>query len=193
MKGYFIQNRILVNFNGCLAVHERRNNIDDSVFKMKIGIAADHAGFEQKQLLFKQLVDQGYDVRDYGALTYDPADDYPDIIVPLARAIANGEVARGIAVCGSGVGVSIAANKIPGVRAALITDIYSAHQGVEHDDMNLICIGGRVIGPMLIWELIAAFLNATYNGEERFERRLQKVIALEERELIAYQTKKKEQ
>ena len=160
---------------------------------MKLGIAADHAGFEQKQLLLKQLVGQGYDIRDYGALAYDPADDYPDIIVPLARAIANGEVARGIAVCGSGVGVSIAANKIPGVRAALITDAYSTHQGVEHDDMNLICIGGRVIGPMLIWELIEAFLNATYNGEERFERRLQKVIALEEKGLIAYQTKKKEQ
>jgi len=120
-------------------------------------------------------------VHDYGALDYDPADDYPDIVVPLANAIAKKEVNRGIAVCGSGVGVSIAANKIPGVRAALITDTYSAHQGVEHDDMNLICIGGRVVGPMLIWELVTAFLRANYDGGERFERRLQKVIALENR------------
>jgi len=99
--------------------------------------------------------------------------------VPLAHAVANHEVAGGIAVCGSGVGVSVAANKILGVRAALITETYSARQGVEHDDMNLICLGGRVIGPMLIWELATAFLQAEYDGGERFERRLQKVIALE--------------
>lgn len=193
MKGYFNQNRILVNFNACLAERNWRDHIDESCFKMKIGIAADHAGFEQKQMLLKQLVERGYDIDDYGALSYDSADDYPDIIVPLARAIANKEVVRGIAVCGSGVGVSIAANKIPGVRAALITDTYSARQGVEHDDMNLICVGGRVIGPMLIWELVDAFLNATYDGGERFERRLQKVIALEEQGLRAYQIKRKEQ
>jgi|SRR5690606_7832977 sugar-phosphate isomerases, RpiB/LacA/LacB family len=150
---------------------------------MKIGIAADHAGFEQKNQLITQLTGQGYDVHDYGAVKYDPADDYPDIIVPLAKAIAAGEVERGIAVCGSGVGVSVAANKIPGVRAALITDSYSARQGVEHDDMNLICLGGRVIGPMLIGELVNAFLQAKYDGGERFERRLQKVIALEEQAL----------
>ncbi len=150
---------------------------------MKIGIAADHAGFEQKQQLLAQLVEQGYDVQDYGALTYDPTDDYPDIIVPLAKAVANKAVARGIAVCGSGVGVSIAANKIPGVRAALITDTYSAHQGVEHDDMNLICLGGRVIGPRLAWELVDAFLKASYDSGERFDRRLQKLIALERQEL----------
>lgn len=148
---------------------------------MKIGIAADHAGFEHKQGLIQQLREAGYAVHDYGAAAYDPADDYPDIVVPLARAVAAKEVDRGIAVCGSGVGVSVAANKIPGVRAALITDTYSAHQGVEHDDMNLICIGGRVIGPMLIRELVHAFLNARYDGGERFERRLQKVIALENR------------
>lgn len=126
-----------------------------------------------------RLKEAGYQVRDYGATVYDPTDDYPDIIVPLARAVANHEVARGIAVCGSGVGVSVAANKIPGVRAALITETYSARQGVEHDDMNLLCLGGRVIGPMLIWELVTAFLQAAYDGGERFERRLQKVIALE--------------
>jgi ribose 5-phosphate isomerase B len=146
---------------------------------MKIGIAADHAGFEQKAKLIQQLTEQGFDVTDYGAATYDAADDYPDVIVPLAKAIANKEVDRGIAVCGSGVGVSVAANKIPGVRAALITESYSAHQGVEHDDMNLLCVGGRVIGPMLIWEIVQAYLNASYDGGERFQRRLDKVIALE--------------
>ena len=146
---------------------------------MKIGIAADHAGFEQKAKLVQQLTEQGFDVTDYGAATYDAADDYPDVIVPLAKAIANNEVDRGIAVCGSGVGVSVAANKIPGVRAALITESYSAHQGVEHDDMNLLCVGGRVIGPMLIWEIVQAYLKASYDGGERFQRRLDKLIALE--------------
>ncbi len=149
---------------------------------MKIGIAADHAGFEQKQGLVKKLTEAGYDIKDYGALEYDAKDDYPDIIIPLAEAISTGEVERGIAVCGSGVGVSIAANKIAGVRAALITETYSAHQGVEHDAMNLLCIGGRVIGPMLVWELAQAFLKAEYKGEERFQRRLDKVTALEKRQ-----------
>src|SRR3712207_974602 len=116
---------------------------------MKIGLAADHAGFEQKQKLIQQLRDAGYDVTDYGAHEYDAQDDYPDIIIPLAQAVASKEVERGIAVCRSGVGVSVAANKFPGVRAALITESYSAHQGVEHDDLNLLCVGGLVIGPML--------------------------------------------
>lgn len=146
---------------------------------MRIGIAADHAGFEQKQHVLDLLIKAGYQVIDYGAHTYDATDDYPDIIVPLGHAIANGEVDRGIAVCGSGVGVSVAANKIAGVRAALITESYSAHQGVEHDDMNLICLGGRVIGQALIWELVQAFVKAEYDGGERFQRRLNKVIALE--------------
>lgn len=148
---------------------------------MKVGIAADHAGFEHKQQLVAQLSEKGYQVEDYGAHEYDANDDYPDIVLPLARAIASGEVDRGIAVCGSGVGVSIAANKLPGVRAALITETYSAHQGVEHDDMNLLCLGGRVIGPVLQWELVQAFLEARYAGEERFQRRLDKVIALEKK------------
>lgn len=147
---------------------------------MKIGLAADHAGFEQKQQLIKQLREAGYNVQDYGAHTYAPDDDYPDIVLPLARAIARREVDRGIAVCGSGVGVSVAANKIPGVRAALITESYSAHQGVEHDDLNLLCLGGRVIGPMLIWELTQAFLEARFLAEGRFQRRLDKIIALEQ-------------
>ncbi|PSR54589.1 ribose-5-phosphate isomerase [Adhaeribacter arboris] len=148
---------------------------------MKIGLAADHAGFEQKQYLIKQLRDAGYEVTDYGAHQYDAQDDYPDIIIPLAQAVANKEVERGIAVCGSGVGVSVAANKFPGVRAALITESYSAHQGVEHDDLNLLCVGGRVIGPMLIWEIVQSFLKAQFLKEERFQRRLDKVIALEKK------------
>ena len=146
---------------------------------MKIGIAADHAGFEQKQTLIEQLKSAGYDIADYGAFAYDSNDDYPDIIVPLAKAIADGTVSRGIAVCGSGVGVSVAANKFKGVRAALIAETYSAHQGVEHDDMNLLCLGGRVIGEALILELSKAFLNAKYLAEDRFQRRLDKVIAIE--------------
>ncbi len=148
---------------------------------MKIGIAADHAGFEQKQQLVKQLREAGYEVTDYGAKEYDAQDDYPDIIIPLAEAIAQQEVERGIAVCGSGVGVSVAANKFPGVRAALITESYSAHQGVEHDNLNLLCLGGRVIGPMLIWEIVQAYLKAQFLKEERFQRRLDKVIALEKK------------
>jgi ribose 5-phosphate isomerase B len=150
---------------------------------MKIGIAADHAGFEQKQQLLKQLREAGYEVTDYGAHQYDAQDDYPDIIIPLAEAVASQEVERGIAVCGSGVGVSVAANKFLGVRAALVTESYSAHQGVEHDDLNLLCLGGRVIGPMLIWEIVQAYLKAQFLKEERFQRRLDKVIALEKKNI----------
>ena len=146
---------------------------------MKIGIAGDHAGFDYKEQLLDRLIQEGYQVEDFGAFQYDPSDDYPDIIVPLGRALAAGKVDKGIAICGSGVGVSIAANKIRGVRAALITDYYSAHQGVEHDDMNLMCLGGRVLGPMLIWDIVTAFLQARFAKEERFQRRLDKVIALE--------------
>ena len=146
---------------------------------MKIGIAADHAGFEQKKTIVDELSSAGFDVVDYGAHAYDASDDYPDIIVPLAEAISRAEVAKGIAICGSGVGVSVAENKIKGVRAALITENYSAHQGVEHDDMNLLCLGGRVLGPALISEIARTFLSAKYDGGERFQRRLDKVIALE--------------
>lgn len=146
---------------------------------MKIGIAADHAGFEQKSLLMDQLKESGYDIVDYGAFSYDASDDYPDIIIPLAKAITSGEADRGIAICGSGVGVSVAANKIRGIRAALITESYSAHQGVEHDSINLLCLGARVIGPATIFELAQTFLKAEYNGGERFQRRLDKVISLE--------------
>ena len=146
---------------------------------MKIGIAADHGGYELKQILHPYLSALGYEVKDFGAYALDPADDYPDFTVPLARAVASGEIVRGIAACGSGVGACVAANKIAGVRAALISDHFSAHQGVEDDDMNLLCLGGRVTGFMAAQELVKAFLAATFIGGERHLRRLAKLRALE--------------
>lgn len=146
---------------------------------MKIGIAVDHGAFELKAPLVAQLREAGHEVVDFGAHTLDKDDDFPDFVIPLAQSLSEGKVERGIAICGSGVGACIAANKVPGVRAALITETYSAHQGVEHDDMNVICLGGRVIGPVLIWELIQSFLSARYEGKERQQRRMAKVAALE--------------
>lgn len=146
---------------------------------MKIGLAADHGGYELKNQVRIWLQEAGFDVEDLGAHAYDAADDYPDLIDPLAKAISKGQLKRGIAVCGSGVGAAIVANKSKGVRAALITETYSARQGVEHDDMNLMCLGGRVIGPELAKELVFAFANAQYSGEERHNRRLAKLKALE--------------
>ena len=121
----------------------------------------------------------GYEVADFGAYELLAGDDYPDFVVPLARAVASGEVTRGLAICGSGVGACVAANKVHGVRAALITDSFSAHQGVEDDDMNVMCLGGRVTGDALSWDLVQTFLNAHFKGDERFKRRLAKVAALE--------------
>jgi ribose 5-phosphate isomerase B len=146
---------------------------------MRVGIAADHGGFELKEQLAASLRTSGFDVVDFGAARLSSGDDYPDFVVPLARAVARGEVERGVAVCGSGVGASIAANKVPGVRAGLIHDSFSAHQGVEDDNMNVLCLGGRVIGPLLAEELIRIFLSARFSGAERHERRLAKVAALE--------------
>lgn len=146
---------------------------------MKLGLAADHGGFTLKEEVKAWLISSGHDVKDFGAHQYDQFDDYPDFVVPLARAVASGEVKYGIAICGSGVGASIAANKISGARAALIHDSFSAHQGVEDDDMNMICLGGRVIGIKIAEELISAFLNARFIGAERHKRRLEKVKALE--------------
>ncbi|MDO9374945.1 MAG: RpiB/LacA/LacB family sugar-phosphate isomerase [Bacteroidota bacterium] len=146
---------------------------------MKIGIAADHGGFELKESLKKFVEQLGHEVKDFGAFALDNADDYPDYVVPLARAVAAQDVVRGIAVCGSGVGAAIAANKIAGVRAALINDHYSAHQGVEHDDLNILCIGGRVSGIMAAQDFVEGFLGANFTGEERHKRRLQKVSDLE--------------
>lgn len=147
---------------------------------MKIGIATDHGGLELKQQVQAYLEKLGHEVTDFGAYEYDAKDDFPDFVIPLARAVGSGELERGIAVCGSGVGASIAANKIKNVRACLVTESYSARQGVEHDDMNMICLGGRVIGIALAQDLIDNFLNAKYQGLERQLRRMGKIAALEE-------------
>jgi ribose 5-phosphate isomerase B len=150
----------------------------------RIGIAADHGGFDLKEKLVLALKVAGYDLVDFGASKYDKEDDYPDFVIPLARAVAKGEVARGLAICGSGVGACITANKTPGARAALITDPFSAHQGVEDDDMNVICLGGNVTGYSLALELVMIFLNASFKGTDRYVRRLEKVSALELEKLI---------
>lgn len=147
---------------------------------MKIVIGADHAGFALKEQLRQMLEEAGHTVVDVGAHEYDRHDDYPDFAAAVGRAVAAGEGERGLLVCGSGVGATIAANKIEGVRACLCHDIYSASQGVEHDDMNVLCIGGLIVGEALAWRLVDGFLAAEFIGAERFRRRLQKVKALEE-------------
>jgi ribose 5-phosphate isomerase B len=144
-----------------------------------IGLAADHGGFELKQYLLGTLREAGYHVTDFGDNRLQPDDDYPDFVVPLARAVAAGTVDRGIALCGSGVGASIAANKVAGVRACLIDESFPAHQGVEDDDLNLICLGGLVVGHAVAWELVQTFLAARFSGAERHRRRLAKITALE--------------
>lgn len=146
---------------------------------MLIGIATDHGGFVLKEPIRKALHDAGHTVQDFGAFRLDPGDDFPDFVIPLAQAVAGGKVERGIAVCGSGVGASFAANKVTGVRSALIHESYSAHQGVEDDNMNLLCLGGRVVAFAMAWEIIQAYLAAHYARAERFERRLAKVAAIE--------------
>lgn len=148
---------------------------------MKVGIAADHGGFELKETIRKFLLDKGFKVKDFGARAYDKDDDYPDFVVPLARAVAAADVDKAIAICGSGVGAAIAANKVAGVRAALIHENFSAHQGVEDDDMNMICMGGRVTGYAAAQELAETFLNAKFTGAERHRRRLEKVTSLEQK------------
>jgi len=146
---------------------------------MRVGIAADHGGFALKDQLEQALVSSGYLVVDFGAHHLNPTDDYPDFIIPLARAVASGEVERGIALCGSGIGASIAANKVSGVRAGLIHDVFSARQGVEDDDMNVFCLGGKVIGSALAWELVEIFLAAHFSNAARHRRRVEQVHALE--------------
>jgi ribose 5-phosphate isomerase B len=145
----------------------------------RIGIAADHGGFELKQYLARMLREAHYEVVDFGDNERNPDDDYPDFVVPLARAVARGEVDRGVAICGSGVGACIAANKVANVRACLIHESFSAHQGVEDDDMNVICLGGRVVTNMVAWELVGIFLHACFSGAERHRRRVAKVVRLE--------------
>jgi len=145
----------------------------------RIGLAADHGGFELKQYLERRLREAGYQVNDFGDHRPHPDDDYPDYVVPLAHAVARGDVDRGIAVCGSGVGACVAANKVAGVRACLIHENFSARQGVEDDDLNVICLGGLVVGHETAWGLVQTFLAARFSQAERHRRRLAKVTALE--------------
>lgn len=149
---------------------------------MRIGIATDHGGFGLKEELAKSLRGAGYEVLDFGAFGLDPTDDYPDFIIPLAQAVGRGDIERGVALCGSGIGASITANKVPGVRAGLIHDVFSARQGVEDDDMNVFCLGGKVIGSALAWELVETFLAAHFSDATRHHRRVEKVQALEKSE-----------
>jgi len=146
---------------------------------MHVGIATDHGGFSLKEELVARLRAAGHDVVDYGADELSPDDDYPDFVIPLAQAVAAGAVERGVAVCGSGVGASICANKVPGIRAGLIHDHFSAEQGVEDDHMNIICIGGRTVGPSVAWDLVQTFLAAEFSQAPRHLRRLDKVARLE--------------
>jgi ribose 5-phosphate isomerase B len=148
----------------------------------RVGVAADHGGFELKEYLAGMLRAAHYEVLDFGDGRPKPDDDYPDFVVPLARAVARGEVDRGVAICGSGVGACVAANKVRGVRACLIHECFSAHQGVEDDDMNVICLGGHVVGNAVAWDLVRIFLQARFSGAERHRRRLAKIASLESTE-----------
>jgi ribose 5-phosphate isomerase B len=147
---------------------------------MRVGIATDHGGFHLKEDLLGRLKAAGHEVVDYGAHSLVQGDDYPDFVIPLARAVSARQVERGIAVCGSGVGAEVCANKIPGVRAGLIGDHFSAHQGVEDDHMNILCMGGRTVGPEVAWEFVETYLAAEFSQAARHLRRLSKVAALEE-------------
>jgi ribose 5-phosphate isomerase B len=146
---------------------------------MQVGIAADHAGFALKTQMAGALSMAGHLITDFGPAQLALDDDYPDYVIPLAEAVAAGKIERGIAICGSGVGACVAANKIPAVRAGLCHDAFSAHQGVEDDDMNVLCLGSRVVGPALAQELIETFLRARFSGAERHRRRLAKVAEME--------------
>jgi len=146
---------------------------------MRVGIATDHGGFGLKQELLAQLRASGHEVVDFGAHSLEPGDDFPDFVIPLAQAVAAGRVDRGVAVCGSGVGAAVCANKFKGVRACLIHDHFSARQGVEDDHMNVLCMGGRTVGPAVAWDLVQTFLAAEYGRAERYLRRLGKIAALE--------------
>lgn len=149
-------------------------------FHMNIVIASDHAGLEYKKLLIPFLKEKGFEMEDLGSYTSEP-DDYPDFAEKVAQALQSKKAEKGILLCGSGVGVSIAANKFKGIRAAVCHDSYSAHQGVEHDNMNLLCLGARIIGTELMYELSEIFLHAQFTNEERHQRRLNKIKAIEEK------------
>ena len=146
---------------------------------MKVAIGADHAGFDLKGEISDWLESQGHHVSDVGSYQMDPNDDYPDFAVAVAGSVLSGDTERGIVICGSGVGASITANKVKGIRACLCHDSYTARQGVEHDNMNIICIGGRVIGIELTKVVLEAFLGASFIQEARFQRRLDKLIQVE--------------
>jgi ribose 5-phosphate isomerase B len=146
---------------------------------MRVGIATDHGGFDLKEKLIGQLRTAGHEVIDFGANKLCLDDDYPDFVIPLAHAVAAGKVDRGVAVCGSGVGASVCANKVPGIRAALVHDHFSARQGVEDDHMNVLCMGGRTVGPAVAWDLVQTFLAAEFSHAERHLRRLGKVSSLD--------------
>ncbi len=146
--------------------------------KLQVALGADHGGLALKNEISPRLRGK-YELLDMGARQLDPNDDYPDFALAVAQAVASGQAERGIVICGSGVGACIAANKVPGVRACLCHDTYSAHQGVEHDDMNVLCLGARVVGVELAVELATTFLNAHFSGEERHRRRLEKVKDIE--------------
>jgi ribose 5-phosphate isomerase B len=148
---------------------------------MRIAVGADHAGFPLNSRVIDELERLGHEVIDQGAQYRSPTDDYPDFAEAVGHEIASGHCERGLLICGSGVGVSVAANKVRGVRAAVCHDAYSAHQGVEHDDLNVLCVGTRVIGPELLMEIVRAFINARFTGEERHQRRLAKIKAMEDR------------
>jgi RpiB/LacA/LacB family sugar-phosphate isomerase len=147
---------------------------------MRVAIGSDHAGFELKQALAPYLKELGHEVIDLGTGSTAPV-DYPDFAEAVGVAVRDGQARRGVLICGSGVGASVAANKIPGIRAGLAHDTYSAHQGVEHDDMNVIVLGARVIGPEMARELVRTFLSAEFTGEERHQRRLDKIKTIERR------------
>jgi len=145
---------------------------------MKVALAADHAGFELKEKMEAYLKEEGFEVMDLGTHSEEPV-DYPDFALAIGEALRKGRADRGVLICGSGVGACVAANKIKGIRAGLCHDTYSAHQGVEHDDINVLCLGARVIGEELTKELVTAFLAAKFTGEERHVRRLAKIQAIE--------------
>ena len=146
---------------------------------MKLAVGADHAGFDLKAQIIPWLESTGHEVVDVGAHTLDPADDFPDFAAAVARSVTGGQAQRGVMICGSGVGASIATNKVSGIRSCLCHDTYTARQGVEHNDMNVICLGGRVIGIETAKEVIAAFIGADFMPETRFQRRIDKVSEIE--------------
>jgi len=157
--------------------------------KLRVAFGADHGGFHLKQEIITRLKGS-YEIIDFGADSFVPDDDYPDFVMPVAEAVVSGKAQRGVIICGSGVGACIVANKIPGIRAGICHDVYSAHQGVEHDDMNVLCLGARVIGIELAVELVTVFLEARFSGEERHRRRREKTLAIEKKELSRNKVKK---